>query len=103
MNDFAIVYFFPELLIHLYFDSVLIALEVGVAVSAQSSGIRLFVTVNAFVGKRFSTIQTITVFAHTFGIMLTVFMGAVFNAHYRLRLIHRVKRDDLFDRCLVDH
>ena len=82
-NNFTIIYFFPEHFIHLDLVSVLLALEIGIAVSAQSSCIILFVTVDALVSKHFATIKTVTILAHAFGKMLTVFMRAVLVDHYR--------------------
>ena len=64
------------------------AREVGIAIPTQSSRITNFVTMDAFVGKYFAIIKTVTIFAHAFGIMLTVFVDAVLDTHQCLGMVH---------------
>ena len=89
-NNFSFIKLFSEFFIHPHFGSGLQALEVGVAVSTQASGIRLLVFVLTF-GIIFASVKTITVFTHPFGVMFALSMRAAVDDALRYLLQnHRV-------------
>ena len=96
---FTVLKFFLELFIHFDLDFVLLSLVVGIAISTQPLRIIFLVTVNTIVGIRFSTIYIIAILAHSFSIMLTVFVWAVLDGHCYLRWTKLLEGDD-FIYCL---